>query len=64
MPEFAVDQFLRRKDLQLYNLEHYTITQLIDVVYENPINEGEHDQYNISVSNITSAERSNNCMTQ
>ena len=64
MPEFAVDQFLRRKDLQLYNLEYYTITKLINVVYENPVYEGEHNQYNISVSNITSAERSNNCMTQ
>lgn len=40
MPEFAVDQFLRRKDLQLYNLEYYTITKLIDVVYENPVYEG------------------------
>ena len=48
----------------MYNLEYPTITQRIDVVYENPVNEGEHDQYNTSVCNITSAERNNNCMTQ
>ena len=37
---------------------------MIDIVKEYPVIEGEHDQYDISVSKISSVERNDDCMTQ